>query len=133
MINKKKQIALKNKMLNLKIYEADLVEKFIIGSGKGGQKINKTASCVYLKHIPTKIEIKCQKERSREMNRYFARIELCERITEKIYFEESSRKKLELKIKRQKKRRSRRLQNKILNDKAKRSKKKLLRMPPKDD
>ena len=133
MINKKKQIALKNKMLNLKIYEADLVEKFIIGSGKGGQKINKTASCVYLKHIPTKIEIKCQKERSREMNRYFARIELCERITEKIYFEESSRKKLELKIKRQKKRRSRRLQNKILSDKAKRSKKKLLRMPPKED
>ena len=133
MINKKKQIALKNKMLNLKIYEADLVEKFIIGSGKGGQKINKTASCVYLKHIPTKIEIKCQKERSREMNRYFARIELCERITEKKYFEESSRKKLELKIKRQKKRRSRRLQNKILSDKAKRSKKKLLRMPPKED
>ena len=49
----------------------------------GGQKINKTSSCVYLKHLPTGIEIKCQQGRSREMNRYYARKELCQRLEEK--------------------------------------------------
>ncbi|MFW3145132.1 peptide chain release factor-like protein, partial [Legionella pneumophila] len=57
-------------MSNLHIYETDLSEKFIIGSGKGGQKLHKTASTVYLKHLPTGMEIKCQESRSREDNRY---------------------------------------------------------------
>ena len=59
------------RMLALGILADELVEKFITGSGSGGQKINKTSSCVYLKHVPTGIEIKCQRERSRELNRYF--------------------------------------------------------------
>src|SRR6185436_10588305 len=46
----------------LGIHESDLIEKFILGSGKGGQKVNKTSSCVYLKHIPTGIEVKCQQD-----------------------------------------------------------------------
>ena len=65
--------ALENRMLGLGISEDTLVEKFITGSGSGGQKINKTASCVYLKHLPTGIEVKCQQQRSRELNRYLAR------------------------------------------------------------
>jgi peptide chain release factor len=67
------------------VLEADLEEAFIkgiiphkslpdvVGSGPGGQKINKTSNCVQLKHIPTGMMIKCQETRSREENRRIAR------------------------------------------------------------
>jgi protein subunit release factor B len=91
MVGKEKIVELEKRMGELGIHEDDLIEKFILGSGPGGQKINKTSSCVYLKHIPTGIEIKCQKERSRELNRYRARKDLCIRI-EEIYHKEKSEK-----------------------------------------
>jgi peptide chain release factor len=117
-------------MGRLMIKEGDLVEKFILGSGKGGQKVNKTSSCVYLKHVPSGIEIKCQKTRSRDLNRIYARRELCERIEEGI-FQEKSRKQMEReKIRRQKRRRSRRSKEKMLADKKILSSKKELRRPP---
>jgi protein subunit release factor B len=84
----------------LGIREDEIVEKFIHGSGSGGQKINKTASCVYLKHEPTGIEIKCQRERSRELNRYLARKELCDRIDEIKNGVESKRQQAMEKIRR---------------------------------
>src|SRR5271169_5708030 len=100
MISKEKQDELLRRMHDLRIYENDLIEKFILGSGKGGQKINKTSSCVYLKHVPTGIEIKCQRDRSREMNRYYARRELCEKISEQIQNVKSERQQLTEKIRR---------------------------------
>lgn len=60
------------KMASLGISEDDLVEKFILGSGRGGQNLQKTSSCVYLKHIPTGTEVKCQRTRSRDLNRIYA-------------------------------------------------------------
>ena len=90
-VSKETQDQLVERMESLGIREGDLVEKFILGSGKGGQKINKTSSCVYLKHIPTGIEIKCQRERSRELNRLYARRDLCEKIEERISTEKSER------------------------------------------
>jgi len=80
LVSPEKQAALDARMAKLRIREEDLVEKFILGSGSGGQKINKTSSCVYLKHVPSGIEVKCQAHRSREMNRFLARHELCDRI-----------------------------------------------------
>lgn len=122
-----KQTLLANEMEKLGIQEADLIEKFILGSGKGGQKVNKTSSCVYLKHIPSSIEIKCQQSRSRELNRYYARKELCEKIRARD-FKEKSLKQIEIsKIRRQKKRRSRRMQEKNLFEKKHRSQIKNLR------
>jgi peptide chain release factor len=119
-------------MEQLGISENDIHEKFILGSGSGGQKINKTASCVYLKHEPTHTEIKCQRARSRELNRYYARKELCERIRE-IEQKEKSRKQKEIeKIRRQKKRRTRKQKEKMLAEKKKRSEIKKLRQEPKD-
>jgi len=103
------------RLLNIK--EDDLVEKFVLGSGKGGQKINKTSSCVYLKHIPSGIEIKCQRERSRSLNRYLARKQLCEIYKERILKEKSERQTKQEKIRRQKRRRSRRQKEKMLADK----------------
>ena len=68
------------KMADLDIREEDLVEKFIRSSGKGGQHVNKSSTCVWLKHLPTGIEIKCMVERSQSLNRFLARRELVERI-----------------------------------------------------
>ena len=90
-LTQKKEIHLKQRMSELGIKESDLVEKFVLGSGKGGQKINKTASCVYLKHIPTGIEVKCHKERTQKLNRFFARQELCDLIAKKVYGEKNSK------------------------------------------
>ncbi len=126
-VSKEKKEALEKKMEQLKIYEEDLIEKFILGSGSGGQKVNKTSSCVYLKHLPTGIEVKCQQERSREMNRFFARRELCEKIAYQIHQEKTKKQKEREKIRQQKKRRSRRLKQKILDEKKKHSETKNLR------
>src|SRR5690606_5916276 len=69
---------LEQRMKAAGIDEDDLDERFVLGSGSGGQKINKTASCVQLKHIPTGYEVSCQDSRSREKNREIARARMCE-------------------------------------------------------
>ncbi len=117
-------------MAALGIREDDLVEKFIHGSGKGGQKVNKTASCVYIKHLPTGIEVKCQATRSRALNRYHARRELCDRLDEIRNGRESARRQAIEKIRRQKRRRSRRSKLRSVADKRQLSRKKSLRRPP---
>jgi len=127
MISKEKEDDLAQRMLSLDIKEEDIVEKFILGSGPGGQKVNKTASCVYLKHLPTGIEIKCQKERSQVMNRFFARRELCDQIENQIKGVESKRIKEIEKIRRQKRKRSKRSKEKMLQDKKLQGEKKKLR------
>ena len=108
MISLEKQKALANRLSALGIKDEDLLEKFILSSGKGGQKVNKTASAVYLKHIPSEIEVKCQKMRSRELNRYYARVRLCERLEKVLLGKKSKRERKEEKIQKQKKRRKRR-------------------------
>ncbi len=132
MIRKEKHDELQEKMEQLGIKEGDLIEKFILGSGKGGQKINKTSSCVYLKHIPTGIEIKCQRDRSRAMNRFYARRELCDRLEERVENKKSERQQAIEKIRRQKRRRSRKSKEKMLEGKRQTSEKKSLRKAPKD-
>ncbi|MBU0677573.1 MAG: peptide chain release factor-like protein [Verrucomicrobia bacterium] len=116
-------------MEELGVREEDLVEKFIRGSGSGGQKINKTSSCVYLFHKISGIEIKCQRERSQAMNRFFARRELCDQLEEKILGEKSRRQQEREKIRRQKRRRSRKAKEKVLQAKREKSEKKQRRTP----
>ena len=122
--------ALEARMEKLGITDDTLTEKFIQGSGSGGQKVNKTASCVYLKHITSGIEVKCQQQRSRELNRFLARRELCERLEEIRDGKKSARQQAQEKIRRQKRRRSRRAKNRMLDDKSKHSDKKSMRKPP---
>ena len=62
------------------VEEDDLVEQFILGDGAGGQKINKTHSCVQLRYPPLGIDIRCQESRSRSKNRVTAREILAEKI-----------------------------------------------------
>lgn len=117
-------------MDKLHINDAELIEKFIVGSGKGGQKLHKTASTVYLKHLPSGLEIKCQESRSREDNRYFARERLCEKLQALLSDEKTKQQQKIEKIKRQKKRRSRRSKQKMLDQKSKQGQVKALRKKP---
>ncbi|MBU1852800.1 MAG: peptide chain release factor-like protein [Candidatus Omnitrophica bacterium] len=125
-----KEEALKLKMDSLGIRESDLEENFIRSSKKGGQKVNKTSSCVYLKHKPTGIEVKCQKERSQALNRFLARRILVNKIESLILGKKSEEQARIEKIRRQKRKRSKRAKEKILRNKKIHSEKKKLRKPP---
>ena len=128
-----KNEALRARMEALGIREEDLVETFVRGGGPGGQKINKTSSCVSLFHALSGTRVKCQAERSLTLNRYRARFLLCERIAERIDGEKSRAQQEAEKIRRQKRRRSRRAKAKMLADKHANSAKKALRRPPEAD
>jgi protein subunit release factor B len=79
-VSEEKNKWLRENMEALGILEKDIEEKFIRSSGHGGQNVNKTSTCVYLKHLPTGIEVKCMKDRSQSINRFFARRELVKKI-----------------------------------------------------
>lgn len=116
-VRPEKEEALRKKLDSFGIFEKDITESFIRSRGRGGQKVNKTSSCVYLKHIPTGIEVKCQKTRSQGLNRYYAREMLYEKIEREIKGKESEEEKRIAKIRRQKRRRSKRAQEKMLQEK----------------
>ena len=87
-------------------------EQFTRGGGHGGQKINKTSNCVILKYPPLDLVVRMQKERQRSLNRFLALREIVDQIEMKISPGTSRRLKEIMKIRKQKKRRSRRHQNK---------------------
>ncbi|MCB0335025.1 MAG: peptide chain release factor-like protein [Bdellovibrionales bacterium] len=126
-VSKSKELELAAWMEELGIVEEDLEEKFIRGSGKGGQKINKSSHCVWLKHAPSGFEVKCQEDRSRAMNRFFARRILCAKIERDRLGKASAAEQLREKIRRQKRKRSKRAKAKVLDDKRKHADKKTLR------
>ena len=127
-VRPEKQEALRKQMEMLGIREADILEKFIHGGGKGGQKINKTASAVYLKHLPTGIEVKTQATRSQILNRFLARRILADKIEEKVLGKQAREEQRVEKIRRQKRKRSRRAKAKMLADKHEHSEKKKARV-----
>ena len=126
-ISKLKQAALKEKMQRLGIREQDLQEKFVRSRGRGGQNVNKTSTCVYLKHIPTGIEVKCQQERYQGLNRFLARKILANKIETLILGKLSEERKRIAKIRKQKRRRSKRAKEKMLRFKRERAEKKKMR------
>ena len=119
-----KEQALKERMEKLGIRDEDLIEKFVRSGGHGGQNVNKVATCVYLKHIPSGIEVKCQKERSQAMNRFFARRLLADKLENQILGEQSAEQQRIEKIRRQKRKRSKRAKEKMLANKRAQSEKK---------
>ena len=112
------------------VRESDLDENFIRGSGAGGQKINKTSSCVQLRHRPTGIEVRCQISRSQSLNRFHARRLLVQKIAHLVDGKKSEEQQRIAKIRRQKRRRSKRAKDKMLADKKHQSTKKQLRSTP---
>jgi protein subunit release factor B len=118
---------LKEKMDELNIREDDIKESFVRSGGRGGQNVNKTSTCVYLKHVPTGIEVKCQEERSQALNRYRARVLLVKKIDQQVRGRKSEERKRIEKIRRQKRKRSKRAKEKMLAQKKITSEKKRLR------
>ena len=112
-VSEKKEKALHDRMRELNVSEDDLEERFIRSSGPGGQKANKTSSCVCLRHIPTDITVKYQRERSQALNRFFARRTLLDQIeqTQKGFIKED-KKRIE-KIKSQKRKKRKRTKEKL--------------------
>jgi protein subunit release factor B len=134
-ISPEKETALQERMDRLGVSESDFRETFIRSSGPGGQKVNKTSSCVQLLHVPTGLAVKCQQERSQALNRFLARRLLLDRIERMQTGVVIAEKQRIEKLKRQKRRRSRRAQEKILEQKHIQSEKKSLRakVKPIDD
>jgi len=126
-ISPEKEKAIAERMIRLGVSEEDLRETFVRSSGPGGQNVNKTATCVYLVHLPTGLSVKCQQDRSQNVNRLLARRLLLDRI-ERLKTGQISAEKARIeKIRRQKRRRSQRAQEKTLELKHRQSEKKKLR------
>jgi len=128
-VSKEKEKALFERMHRLGISEDDLEESFVRASGPGGQKVNKTSTCVFIRHTPTGLSVKCQRERFRSVNRFLARrllLDNIERMQKGMINME--RERIE-KIRRQKRKRSKRAKEKILAAKHHQSEKKKLRKP----
>ncbi len=79
-VSPKKERELMERMKQLNVSEDDIEERFSRSSGPGGQKTNKTSTCVFLRHTPTGITVKCQEERSQSLNRFFARRRLLDQV-----------------------------------------------------
>ncbi|HEY5689352.1 MAG TPA: peptide chain release factor-like protein [Thermodesulfobacteriota bacterium] len=112
-VTNKKEEELYLKMENLSIFEDDIEEKFIKSSGKGGQNVNKNSTCVQLKHLPSGIIVKYQKERTQNLNRFFARRALIEKLDKQINGAKSSEILKREKLIKQKQKRKKRAKKKL--------------------
>lgn len=107
-ITERKKEELEQRMRKCNLFEKDIEEKFVRSSGSGGQKVNKSSSCVYLKHVTSGLSVKIQKSRSQGLNRYYARKRMCELLENKLSGIESPEAKRIEKIRKQKDRNRRR-------------------------
>src|SRR5512146_1970937 len=103
-ISQEKEKELRQRMERLGVREEDFRETFVRSSGPGGQKVNKTSSCVQLLHVPTGLSVKCQQERSQALNRFLARRLLLDRIERLRTGQVAAEKARVEKIRRQKRR-----------------------------
>lgn len=115
------------KALELNVFPRDIEEQFARGSGKGGQKMNKTSSLVILRHAPTGIMVRCQTHREQSKNRLSAYKLLILKIEEKVKGAQSQIARKNFKLKKQKQKRSKRAKEKILRDKVLRAERKMSR------
>jgi protein subunit release factor B len=128
-VSSERAAALARRLAEVGIHEDDLDESFVHSGGKGGQNVNKVATCVLLVHRPTGMQVKCQQERSQGLNRFLARKWLADKLEAERLGKASAREQEAEKIRRQKRRRSRRARNRMLADKHARSEVKAGRAP----
>jgi len=128
-VSPEKAQALAARMTSLGIRAEDLDEEFVRSGGKGGQNVNKVATCVALRHRPSGLAVKCQASRSQGMNRFLARRLLCDKLEARIRGVASAAERERERIRRQKRRRSRRAKEKMLAGKHAQAEKKAARRP----
>lgn len=114
-------------MKRLGVMEKDITERFLRSGGPGGQHVNKVSTCVYLKHIPTGMEVKCASQRYQSVNRFLARQILLDRIEKKREQEHLAEMEKKARLRREKRKRSGMAKEKMLAGKKERSKKKEMR------
>ena len=129
-VSLKKQVQLEDLMRRLDARESDFEERFVRSSGPGGQNVNKVATCVVLRHRPSGLEVRCQRERSQALNRFLARRILLARLEAQRLGRLSAEAQRVAKIRRQKRKRSARAKAKVLAEKKHRAEKKALRRIP---
>ena len=129
-VSPEKQHALAARMRALGVREEDLEEHFVRSGGKGGQNVNKVSTCVVLRHRPTGLIVKCQRERSQALNRFLARRDLLDKLEARARGVAEAALAERARIRRQKRRRSRRAKEKLLAGKRAVSEKKALRREP---
>jgi len=115
------------RMRKLKLYEKDIKETFVRSSGPGGQNVNKVSTCVHLQHIPSGIQVKCQRERTQVQNRSLARCLLIEKIEKKERKKAFDKKSAAAKRRRQNRKRTVKSKEKTLKAKRIHSEKKSFR------
>ena len=115
------------KMILLPESDEDLLRECEVdtfrSSGPGGQHVNKTESAVRLTHLPSGVVVTSQQERSQHRNKALCLEKLREKI-EKMNYRPAKRVPTRL---------SRSAKNKILEEKARRSRIKRLRSKPSPD
>lgn len=122
-----KVLTLEKRMALIGVREEDIIESFIRSSGPGGQNVNKTATCVYLKHLPTGLEVKCQRQRSQLLNRSLARHILLSKIEHRLRQDSLQRQSVKAKVMRRNRQKPKGLKIKILEAKRRHSLKKFVR------
>lgn len=116
------EASLRARFVSLGVKADDVAEQFIRGAGAGGQKINKTSSTVVLRHLPTGVEVRCQRERSQSVNRLLAWVELADKL-EWRRTEAANRKKSERElVRRQTRQKSRGQKARMIESKKHRAK-----------
>jgi protein subunit release factor B len=126
-VSMEKENQLTQRMAALGVREADIEESFVRSGGHGGQNVNKTSTCVMLVHRPSGLQVKCQETRQQGLNRFIARRLLLDKIEEKQKgFVAEKRAEVE-KIRRQKRKRSRRAKDRMLEAKSRQGEKKRFR------
>lgn len=125
--------ALAERWQRLGIRDEDVEETFIRSRGKGGQNVNKVATCVVLTHRPTGTHVRCEQERSQALNRFHARRLLADKIERQMLGAASAEAARIAKLRRQKRRRSQRAKEKVLQAKHARAATKALRSPVREE
>lgn len=112
------------RMKAVNVFEKDIKEDFVTSPGPGGQNVNKVATCVVLKHMPSGLVIKCHECRTQLANRILARELLVKRFEFQIRKKKQEVLQQKSKERARKRKRSARSKERMLENKRQRSQKK---------
>jgi len=126
-VSPEKEDELRRRMQQLGVREEDLEESFVRSGGHGGQNVNKVATCVMLRHLPSGIQVKCQTTRRQGRNRFLARHLLCDKLEARRKERAALARAEQERARRRTRKRSRAAKEKMLEGKSRRSRTKALR------